>query len=629
MQLKVSSGKVDLSGETVLEDVNIEINTNSKIALVGRNGCGKTTFLKLIAGRLPLSNSESDGGFIARSGNFSVSMLDQITFPDQNALMIDEIRSVYKDILSMQNRINELVSLMKESENTELIEEYTALLERFTNEGGFYFEKEYEAAIKRFGFTNEDKIKPVGEFSGGQRTKIAFLKLLLSKPDLLLLDEPTNHLDTEAVLWLEDYLADYKKAFVIVSHDRMFLDKTVNEVYEIENGKTYRYFGNYTEFTKLKKISKENANKMYENQQKEIERITATAERFRYKATKASMAQSKLKQIEKMEKIEAPITDDIKTFRSNLKVDVVSAKDVLQVNNLAIGYDSTLCNISFEIKRGDRLGIIGGNGLGKSTLLKTFMGHIPAISGDFHFGGAVRLGYFDQQLAAISSTQTVFENYSNTFYELNDYEVRHDLAAFMFTGEDVFKTLDKLSGGERVRLTLCKIFKTKPNVLILDEPTNHMDIISKETLEEMLNSYDGTLILVSHDRYFVKKLSNKLLVFEDGSASFYEYGYEQYLKEKEAQRLCEIQIIEDVSGKSRGKKTFTTPLKEKARKERAIKKAEEQIAALEEKINFLSEEIQECATDYVKLSELQSTLEQTEKELYEKMEEWENLQSDN
>ncbi|MGN1319953.1 MAG: ATP-binding cassette domain-containing protein, partial [Acutalibacteraceae bacterium] len=297
MQIEIHNGKVDLSGEPILNEINMVINTNSRIGLVGRNGCGKTTLLRLLCGEITLANHESDGGFIAVSGNPVIGALNQMTFRDDSITLIQEIRSAYKDILDMKSALDNAQRDMEEHPTEENIKRYTALLDRFTLEGGFYFEKEYEAAIKKFGFTDEQKHRPLNEFSGGQRTKIAFLKLLLSKPDLLLLDEPTNHLDIEAVSWLEEYIKNYKKAVLIVSHDRMFLDNTVNEIYEIEHGKTTKYVGNYTQFTVKKRESRDLAQKNYEAQQKEIARITATAERFRYKATKAAMAQSKLKSI--------------------------------------------------------------------------------------------------------------------------------------------------------------------------------------------------------------------------------------------------------------------------------------------------------------------------------------------
>ncbi len=625
MQLKIHNGAVDLSGMPILTNINIEINTNSKIAIVGRNGCGKTTLLKTISGKLPLVKNENKDSFFALSGKVTIGMLDQMTFEDESVSMLEEIRSAYKEILNMKQRLDTLLKEMETSQNEQTIKEYTTLLEIFTNEGGFYFEKEYEAAIKKFGFTDEDKSKPVSCFSGGQRTKLAFLKLLLSKPDLLLLDEPTNHLDIEAVKWLEEYLSSYKKAVVIVSHDREFLDKTVNEVYEIEHGKTERYVGNYSAFTKLKKDRRAQRQKEYEAQQKEIERISAVAERFRYKATKAKMAQSKLKQIDRMEKLDAPESFDNKTFRAVLEPEIVSAKDVLSVNDLKIGFDTVLTETSFSVLRGDRVGIIGGNGLGKSTLLKTIVGKCKSLGGSINIGANVRIGYFDQQMAQYKGSITVLDDFQSAFPSLNDFEARSALGAFLFTGEDVFKTLDMLSGGERVRLALCKIFKKNPNFLILDEPTNHMDILSKEALEDILEYFEGTLLFVSHDRYFIRKLASKLLSFENGKTIFYEYGYNQYLENMSANMSETEEKPQRKEGGS--KKTYTTPGKEKAKRERAILKLETKISELEAEIENLKKEIEkeENIADYVLLSKITESLAQKEEELLNLMEEWDNL----
>ena len=623
MQLMIRNGTVDLSGEPILKDINIEINTESRIGVVGRNGCGKTTLLRLLSGELKLAPKEgNDDTVYAVSGQPTIGVLNQMTFKDDSVTLVDELRSAYTEILQMKARLDELQSIMEQGQNDDAIHEYTTLLDIFTNAGGFYFEKEYEAAIKHFGFTDEEKYRPLSTFSGGQRTKIAFLKLLLSKPDLLLLDEPTNHLDIEAVNWLEDYLCNYKKAFVIVSHDRMFLDRTVNTIYEIEHGKTTRYVGNYTDFTAAKKIQRELQAKQYEAQQKEIAHLNDVVERFRYKATKAAMAQSKIKQLERMELIDAPDSYDNRTFHADFEPAIVSAKDVLSVKDLQIGFDRPLSTVSFEVKRGDRIGIVGGNGLGKSTLLKTLMNILPPLGGSFQFGGAVKPGYFDQQMAHYKGSQSVFDDFLTAFPHLNDFEVRSALGAFLFSGEDVFKTIDMLSGGERVRLALCKLFRSRPNLLILDEPTNHMDIIGKETLEDMLDSYTGTLIFVSHDRYFVKKLANRLLVFENGSAYWYEYGYEQY---ENARKASAEAVHEKETKAAKPKKTYTTPAKERSRRERALKKAEEKIALLEEKVSGIETELtlEENISDYLKLSELQQELAETEEELSVAMSEWE------
>lgn len=627
MQIEIRNGKVDLSGEPILTDINLTVNTSSRIGLVGRNGCGKTTLLRLICGEIPLANVENDGGFMAIGGNPVIGTLSQMTFKDDSVTMLEEVRSAYKEIIDMKAQLQLAQKDMEHTQSEENIKRYTTLLDRFTLEGGFYFEKEYEAAIKKFGFSEKQKHRPLKEFSGGQRTKIAFLKLLLSKPDLLLLDEPTNHLDIEAVSWLEDYIKNYKKAVLIVSHDRMFLDNTVTEIYEIEHGKTTRYIGNYTDFTKKKRQNAALQLKNYTAQQKEIERITATAERFRYKATKAAMAQSKLKSLNRMEKIDAPEHFDTKAFKAVLNPSVQSAKEVLVANNLTVGFDKPLATLSFTVYRQDRIGIIGGNGLGKSTLLKTLVGKIPQMGGRYNFGAMVNVGYFDQQMAQIRGSETVLDNMLSEFPGMNDFEARSALGAFLFSGETVFKTVDMLSGGERVRLALCKLFKKSPNLLILDEPTNHMDIISKEALEDILTNYEGTLIFVSHDRYFVKKLARKLIVFENGKADFFDGGYEEYASKQSSLKPPE-QITQKSAAKP-SKKTFTTPLKEKARRERELKKAEDRIAEIENKLNLLKNEqnLPENISDYQKLSEIQAETDTLENELLEAMEIWENLSS--
>lgn len=625
MQLKIQNGVVELSGEPILSSVNIEINDTSKIAVVGRNGCGKTTLLKLISGEYVIAKLDSDTeSFFTVSGKPKIGVLTQMTFKDDSVTLLEEIRSAYSEILELKDSLEAAQKNMEAQQSEENIREYTSLLDRFTNYGGFYFEKEYEAALKNFGFTEEQKHRSLSEFSGGQRTKIAFLKLLLSKPDILLLDEPTNHLDIEAVEWLEKYLKEYKKAFVVVSHDRMFLDNVVDTVYEIEHGKTTKYAGNYSQFVVSKKALREQQAKEYSAQKKEIERLEALVEKFRYKPTKAAMAQSKLKQIEHMKPVAAPEAYDMRTFHADFEPDDPGVKDLLSVKGLKIGYDRVISEINLEMKRGGRVGIIGGNGLGKSTFIKTLVGAVRPLGGEIKFGPRVKIGYFDQQMAQYSSADTVLNDYLKEFPSMTDFEARSALGAFLFSGDEVYKTVDMLSGGERVRLALCKIFKRRPNFLILDEPTNHMDIVGRETLEEMLKSYSGTLLFVSHDRYFIKKISDSLLSFETDGVKFYPYGYGQYLEMKETPPKAEEKPAVRVSAP---KKSYTTPAKEKTRYERSIKKAEEKISLLEEKLGGLKEEInwQENSSDYMKLSELQGEIDECEAELDAAMNEWETL----
>ena len=619
MQLKIQNGVVELSGEPILKSVNFEINDNSRIAVVGRNGCGKTTLLKLISGEYSISKLDSDvDSFFTVSGNPKIGILSQMTFEDDSKTLLEEIRGAYAEILELKSKLDAAQQKMEAAQTPENIKQYTNLLDTFTNAGGFYFEKEYEAALKHFGFTEEQKRRPLDEFSGGQRTKIAFLKLLLSKPEILLLDEPTNHLDIEAVEWLEGYLKDYKKAFVIVSHDRMFLDNVVNTVYEIEHGKTTKYSGNYSRFVILKKQLRQQQEKEYLQYKREVERLRELVDRFKYKPTKAAMAQSKLKQIEQMIPPPAPEKYDTCKFRANFEPEDIGVKDVLSVKDLKIGYDRVISTVNIEIKRGDRIGIIGANGLGKSTFIRTVTGELDPLGGECRFAPRVTVGYFDQQMAQYASDKTVLGDFTAAFPSLTDGEARTALGAFLFSGEDVFKTVDMLSGGERVRLALCKIFKKKPNFLILDEPTNHMDIVGKETLEDMLADFSGTVLLVSHDRYFIKKAATKILLFKDGETALFPYGYEQYI---EAQNKA-APTIEAKTEKPQ-KKSYSTPAKEYSKAERAVKRAEETVGALEEKINEINTELQspENIADYVKLTELQTELTRLEAELEKAMNE--------
>ena len=615
MQIQIINGTVDLSGETVLSAIDFEITTGGRVGVVGRNGCGKTTLLRVLSGELALSSGEK-----IVAGKPTVGILRQITFQDDRRTLVEELRGAYRELIAQKEELEQLQSAMETAEDGELIARYTALLERFTRDGGFYFEKEYEAAIKHFGFSEEEKNRPLSEFSGGQRTKIAFLKLLLSKPDLLLLDEPTNHLDLDAVAWLESYLQSYPHAVVIVSHDRMFLDRTVTTVYEIEHGKTERYAGNYSQFTAQKKIRREQQAKLYEAQQKEIARLNEVITRFQYKATKAAMAQSKRKQLERMELIEAPEREDLRTFHMDIAPAAQSATDVLFVQDLTVGYDRPLITLSLDVKRGQRVGIIGGNGLGKSTFLKTLTRSVAPLGGNFYWGQGVTVGYFDQQMAQYRGRESVLDNYRVAYPADTDFEARRALGAFQFSGEDVFKTLDMLSGGERVRLALYKLLRKRPNVLILDEPTNHMDIVGKETLESLLSGYAGTLIFVSHDRYFVNRLAERLVVFSADGAKTYEFGYASYLEQQTAPETPRQE-----APKSTVKKSYTTPGKERAKKERALKKSEEKVALLEELIGGLQEEINdpENVSDYLKLSALEEELHRAEEDLSVAMSVWE------
>lgn len=653
MLYKIQHGTVEYGAETILYDIDFEIkNKNEKIAVVGRNGCGKTTLLKLIAGDISLSRHDGDENTaIIKTGNPEIGYLRQIAFENENLTLDEEIRKVFAKILEMKRRLDELVILMSENKDEDgreltieqheaLAHEYTELEEKFKDNGGYYYEKEYDTMLRKFGFSEEERSRKLNEFSGGQRTKLAFIKLLLSKPDILLLDEPTNHLDITTIEWLEGYIKNYEKAVVIVSHDRMFLDNTVETVYEIEHSRAKKYPGNYTYFINRKKEDYDQQLKAYNAQQKEIERLEKVAERFMAKATKTSMAQSKLKAIEHMDKIEAPDRYDNRTFRASFEPAVETGKDVLFVNDLKIGYDKVLSTVSLDIKRGQRLGIIGGNGIGKSTLLKTLVGIIEPISGEYKYGTNVQIGYFDQQMAEYTSNKQVIDDYWDEYPNLTETEVRNCLGAFLFTGDDVFKTVDMLSGGERVRLALAKIFKSKPNVLILDEPTNHMDIVGKETLESMLKDFAGTVIFVSHDRYFVKKVSDVILEMNELSAKLWLFGYDDYVEKTAAlneagnsftgatSNKTELPVKDkDIKAEATAAKSSYEAGKEQSRNRKKIQKIEEQIELLESENEKLKEKLSDpsIASSYMKLSDVQAEIDKNEEKLLELMDEWEKL----
>lgn len=676
MLYQISNGAVAFGDDVILHSIDFEIRNTEKIAIVGRNGCGKTTLLKLISGEVEMEKLDSDeSAFIAKAGNPEIGYLKQIAFDDPDVTLEQEVRKCF---VKMDERKAELARAAAELEHDysdEKVARYTAMEEAFKDDGGYYYEKEYEVMIRKFGFSDDERKKPIRDFSGGQQTKIAFIKLLLSKPDILLLDEPTNHLDVTTIEWLEGYLKSYPKAVVVVSHDRMFLDNVVDVVYEIEYGTARRYPGNYTNFIARKKENYDKQMKDHIAQQKEIERLQRMVTRFKGKPTKTSMAQSKQKAIDRMVIIEAPDKYDNKTFHANFQPEKETGNDVLYTSELAIGYDHPLSVVSLDLKRGEKLGILGGNGLGKSTFLKTIVGKIPALSGEYRFGTNVQIGYFDQQMAMYTSNKTVLDDFWDEYPNLTETEARNALGAFLFSGEDVFKNVNMLSGGEKVRLALCKILKTRPNVLVLDEPTNHMDIVGKETLESMLKDYRGTLIFVSHDRYFVKKVATQLLVFEDGTTNLYQFGYEQYQEklDREAEESKNVyrgnaifggaisqngssqtgsdanrstsqtaaagNVGESTNANSTAQtggmavsstgKAYYNPGKERSKIQKKVKKAEEDLAVKEAKLDELKAELMkpEYQSSYSKLTEIQNEIDALEEEILIDMEAWEELSS--
>ena len=635
MKYQIKHAIIQYGADVILEDVNFEVHENEKIAIVGRNGCGKTTLLKLIAGDIKMSNLDSDeecGIFMA--GKQEIGFLRQISFEDGEVTVEDEIKKALSPVFECEERMAKIEELLQEGEDRKLLSEYDHLQRKMEALHGYSWRTDMEIIFQKFGFNLEDLNRPIGSFSGGQQTKVAFIKLLLGRPDIMLLDEPTNHLDLTTIEWLEDYLKSYDKAVIVVSHDRMFLDRVIDVTYEIEYGKIKRYPGNYSAFMKRKEENLIKQQKDYELQQKEIQRLTEWIEKWKNTPTKVAATRSKRMAIEHMVKIEKPVRFDTKTFHALFEPNRESYSDVIIAKKLKIGYDKVLSEVSFTLHKKDRIAIVGENGIGKSTFLKTLVGIIPALGGSFTFGTNVEYGYFDQQEAVINNAdpeQTILDNFWELYPNLLRNDVRSALGAFMFSGEEVEKKMGMLSGGELVRLALCKMFYTRPNFLILDEPTNHMDMIGKEALEQMLTSYNGTVLFVSHDRYFIKQIATGILDFTNEEVRQYDGGYDSYLEEKRKRQAGIIgDIVKDAAQKKTDsvkphpevptlddvfdKKTYYNPGKIISRLEKQLEKYEKTISDSEERANELKLQLAnpEYANDYVKLMELQEKLDAEE-----------------
>ncbi len=649
MRIRISHANVQFGGDVILQDINFEVRDNEKIAIVGRNGCGKTTLLKLIAHDISMSNIDSDEkcGY-ETAGKQEIGFLRQINFSDTEITVEDEIKKVFEPIFECERRMHELEEDMKGSDDASILREYAAIQAKMEALHGYTWKQDMEMIFQRFGFGLSDLKRPIGSFSGGQQTKVAFIKLLLTRPDIMLLDEPTNHLDMPTIEWLEGYLKTYDRAVVIVSHDRMFLDKVADVTYEIEYHHIKRYAGNYTAFMKRKEEDLIKQEKDYEEQQKEIKRLTDWIEKWKNTPTKVAATHSKRMAIEHMVKIEKPHRFDTKAFHARYIPRIESYTNVINAKNLEIGYDKVLSTVTFLLQKKERLAIIGENGKGKSTLLKTLVGEIPALGGESKFGQNVEWGYFDQHKAVMEKfdpEQTVLDNFREAYPDYLREEVRSALGGFLFSGEEVEKKMGQLSGGEKVRLALCKMLQTRPNLLILDEPTNHMDIVGKDALEKMLNEYEGTVLFVSHDRYFISRVATGILEFSSenlaqGNVKQYKMSYEQYLEEKEREKaglVGNVNSSSSVTGNvnnppkssnnnSSGvsgptlddvfdKKTYYNPGKILSRLKKQLEKYEKMLAESEEKTADYKLQLmnQELATDYPKLMEIQNMLDAEEK----------------
>lgn len=500
MLYQILNGTVSVGGNTILDHIDFEIREKEKIAIVGANGTGKTTLLRLISGELELDRDDKrNTQGVKTSRNVTVGMLRQSNTADASKT-IEEI---------LLEGCPERDSFSKER---------------------FAYEMEYDRLFTGFGFEKSDKKKLFREFSGGEQTKIGLIRLLLEKPDILLLDEPTNHLDIETVEWLEDYMKIYPNAVVFVSHDRFFLDQVVTAVYELDRRKLRRYAGNYTQYRQQKAKDIKQQTKAYERQQAELKRLNELIEKFKHKPSKASFARSRKSIIERMELIEKPEAEAGSFFTGAIEPEVLGPKWVYEAEHLKIGYNGRVIKeLSLKLRRGQKIGIIGANGTGKTTFLKTVAGELPAVDGKGNLGNNVLLAYYDQQTASIQSEDTVLKHFHDLYPAMTEKEVRNTLGMYLFTGQDAAKKVSYLSGGEKARLMLAELITSRPNLMVLDEPTNHMDIKAKETLESAFKAYTGTMLFVSHDRYFISQLADAILVFEADRVMYYPFGYEHYL----------------------------------------------------------------------------------------------------
>lgn len=632
--------------DLILHNIKLEIQTRDRIALVGRNGSGKSTLLKIIAGEL-----NYDSGEIIKPKDVTIGFLDQYTGLDTDNSIWEEMMNVFQDLKDMEKQLRYLEQQMSkedvyqnEMKYNKILSEYDYLQNEFKEKGGYQYEADIRSVLHGLNFADYSYDTKISTLSGGQKTRLALGKLLLSKPDILILDEPTNHLDIETLTWLEQYLQTFNGAILIVSHDRYFLDKVVNQVYECANNTLTRYIGNYSKYLEQKAANFEREMKMYEKQQEEIARIKEFIARNIVRASTTKRAQSRRKMLEKMEIMDRPSIDD-KSVSFSFQIERQSGNEVLNVSDLSIGYNSNILssNIHFRVTRGDSIALLGPNGVGKSTLLKTLVGKLTAIHGSIQFGTNVNIAYYDQEQADLTSNKSVLNELWDEYPMKTEKEIRTVLGNFLFSGDDVLKPVSTLSGGEKARLSLAKLMLLNANLLILDEPTNHLDLDSKEILENALVDYPGTILFVSHDRYFINRIATKVFELTKDGITEYLGDYDYYVEKKEEmlelKKLTEDENqknvnkspkeVEKLDNKSRYE--LEKELKKRARqRQRRIEEIQNRIETLEEMINekeqlFINPEIY---TDHTKVANLNEEINQAKKEMEDLLEEWAELEDE-
>jgi ATP-binding cassette, subfamily F, member 3 len=633
--LQVNALTKSFSGTTILDNVQLEVHQRDRVALVGRNGAGKSTLLKIIAGEMT-----ADSGDLIIPKNIRIGYLEQHSGIDSSLTVWDEMMTVFEPLRAMERRIRSLEEQMADPaifsnsiEFKRVSTEYDELQTEFSNSKGYQYEADTRSVLHGMRFYPDDYTKQVNLLSGGQKTRLALAKMLLSSPDLLILDEPTNHLDIETLSWLEKYLVNYEGALLIVSHDRYFLDEIVTIVYEVSRHKVAKYLGNYSAYLAEKAKNYERDLKMYERETSERANLEDFIQRNIARASTSKMAQSRRKMLERTNWMESPDGDE-KSANFTFSVERPSGNDVLAVDNLAIGYDKGPISesISLRVYKGDRIALIGPNGVGKSTLLKTIVKKQTALAGEIRYGTNVQFGYYDQEQATLVGNDTVLEELWSEWPMMNEKDIRSVLGRFLFTGDDAGKPVTSLSGGEKARLSLAKLMLQKSNTLILDEPTNHLDLDSKEILENALDDFPGTIVFVSHDRYFINRLATKVIDIHSNGAVEYLGDYDYYVEKKQEQE-------ELLADKERASLVNNPPVankqdddREKKRQERrltrSIDEIEDEITALDERIAAFQEELSnpDYADDHVKLMEIQNNIDNLQAEHDDKAENWLILQ---